>query len=128
MIKKIILGLSLIFSMGAFAQQPPSTFYYKAKFEGVSTPEKATEVMNAMKTVFRATSTFNESTGLVEFNSKMSINQSVFNHLMVGEGYTVESFEKVEVKESAPVAVPATSKPTKQVNTTTATGTKTPGK
>jgi len=126
--KKIYFLLALFFSVTAFSQQAASTFNYKAKFESVSTPEKATEVMNVMKTVFKTTSTYNESTGLVEFTSKMSINQSVFNHLMAGEGFPVESFEKQEVKEPVPVTVPATSEPVKQASTTTAAGTKTPGK
>jgi hypothetical protein len=97
--KKFFSLILLFLSIAAFAQDNNSTFYYKTKFEGVNTSEKATEVMGIMKTVFKTNSTYNESTGNIEFNSKMSINQTGFSRLMSGEGYQVESFEKTEVKE-----------------------------
>ncbi|HXB39701.1 MAG TPA: hypothetical protein VNZ49_04115 [Bacteroidia bacterium] len=102
--KKFFSLFLLFLSSVAFAQDNNSTFYYKAKFEGVNTSEKATEVMSIMKTVFKTNSTYNESTGDIEFSSKMSINQTGFSRLMSGEGYQVESFEKTEVKEEIKTA------------------------
>jgi hypothetical protein len=97
--KRFFIFIFLLFiTCAVFSQAQSSTFLYKAKFEGVNTPEKAAEVMKTLKTVFKTNSTFNESTGLIEFSSNMSINQTAFNHLMAGEGYQLESFEKQEVK------------------------------
>lgn len=99
--KKLFFFISLLITIPVFAQAQSSTFNYKAKFEGVNTAEKAAEVMKTLKTVFKTNSTFNESSGFIEFSSGMSINQTAFSHLMSGEGYQLESFEKQEVKPDA---------------------------
>ena len=99
-LKKIVLFASLVFSLSSFAQgDQASSFNYKAKFEGVSDATKATPIINAMKMVFKTQATYNESNEMIEFNSKMSISQTVFNNMMSGEGFQVESFEKHEVKQ-----------------------------
>ena len=106
--KKLIAIVFLFVSAISFAQAPASTFYYKAKFEGVNDAKKAEEVSKTMKTVFKTTANYNESTDVFEWNSKMSINQTAFSHLMTGEGYTVELFEKTEVKAEVPAEVKTT--------------------
>lgn len=127
--KKIITLLAVFFSVSLFAQAPASsTFNYKAKFEGVNTPEKAQEVVNTMKTVYRTTAIYNESSGEFDFSSTMSINQTAFNRMMSGEGYIIESFEKTEVKAAVPVTAPTTTEPKKEATTSATTNGKSSGK
>ena len=94
--------VSMIFSLTAFSQ---SEYNYKAKFEGVSDAAKAAPVITSLKMVFKTPATFNEATNQIEFNSKMSISQTVFNNMMSGEGFLVESFERHEAQAAAPVEV-----------------------
>jgi hypothetical protein len=104
--KKIFLLASFAFSLTVFSQnEQVSSFNYKAKFEGVHDATKATPIINAMKMVFKTPATYNEATEMIEFNSKMSISQTVFNNMMSGEGFQVESFEKHEVKQEPVVEV-----------------------
>jgi hypothetical protein len=110
--KKLALIISLALSGSIFSQNEGSLFNYKAKFEGVNDATKATPIINAMKMVFKTNAAFNEASGKVEFASKMSISQTVFNNMMSGEGFQVESFERQEVKAETPA--PA------QTNTVTA--------
>ncbi len=112
--KKFLSLLILFCAVAAFSQTPASTFNYKTKFEGVNNTEKATEVMNVMKTVFKTNSTYNESTGNIEFNSTMSINQTGFSRLMSGEGYQVETFEKTEIKQEVKTTTATTPPPVKK--------------
>ena len=103
--KKIFLFASLAISITVFSQ---SEYNYKAKFEGANDATKAAPIIKSLKMVFNTPATFNESSGVVEFKSKMSISQTVFNNMMSGEGYQVESFERQEIKNetaSAPVEV-----------------------
>ncbi len=58
-----------------------------------------------MKMVFKTAASFNESTNMIEFSSKMSISKTVFNNMMSGEGFQVESFERREIKSEAPVEI-----------------------
>lgn len=103
--KKIILFASLAFGFTAFSQ---SEYNYKAKFEGANDATKAAPIIKSLKMVFNTPAAYNESSGKIEFSSKMSISQTVFNNMMSGEGYQVESFEKQEVKAEAPVEVKKT--------------------
>jgi len=126
--KKIFFLLSALFSLTLFSQNNSSSFNYKAKFGGITDTEKASGVMSALKTVFKTDSHFNESTGFVEFNSKMSINQNAFHHLMAGEGYELESFEKQEVKEApAAEAAPVVTEPAKKKDAPSTVTVKAPG-
>lgn len=105
--KKIILTASIALTtiLSAKAQ---SEYNYKAKFEGVTDATKATQVMNSVNMIFKSNALFNESSSAIEFNSKMSISQTVFNNMMMNEGYKVESFERKELKNetvSAPVEI-----------------------
>jgi hypothetical protein len=114
--RKLFLFAAMTFGLTAFSQGE-STFNYKAKFEGVHDATKAAPILTAMKTVFKTAATYNEGTEMVEFTSKMSISKTVFNNMMSGEGFPVESFDRQEVKaEVAPpvqkVAVDTSSKTT----------------
>jgi hypothetical protein len=117
-LKKIFLFALFVIGLSAFSQnEQASSFNYKAKFEGVSDATKATPIINAMKMVFKTQATYNESTELIEFSSKMSISQTVFNNMMSGEGYQVESFERREVKQEAvPEAKKAAADTAKTIN------------
>ena len=98
------LFIVLISNLSIFSQgEPNSTFNYKTKFEGVSDASKAAPIITAMKMVFKTPAIFNETTGLIEFTSKMSISQTVFNHMMAGEGFQMESFERQEIKQESSI-------------------------
>ncbi|MGZ3864320.1 MAG: hypothetical protein ACXVPN_04045 [Bacteroidia bacterium] len=107
--KKIVLTVSI--AMAALAGKGQSEYIYKAKFEGVTDAAKATPVMNSVNMIFKSNALFNEANEAIEFNSKMSISQTVFNNMMMNEGYKVESFEKKELKTEAAV-VPVETKKT----------------
>lgn len=124
--KKVILTVSIALA-SVFSVKAQSEYNYKAKFEGVTDATKATPVINSLKTVFKTPASFNESTQLIEFNSKMSISQTVFNNMMMGEGYQVESFSKQEVKTevaAAPVEVKKASIDSSALKTSVATAKK----
>ncbi len=124
--KKLLSLFAIFITLNAFSQAgTTSTFFYKAKFEGVTDAEKAQGVINSLKTVFKTNSTYNESTGEIEFSSTMSINQTGFNRLMSGEGYQMATFDKKEVKSDAPVTTQVTSEPAKK-EPTTSVGSKNP--
>jgi len=96
----------LISNLYIFSQnEQGSTFNYKTKFEGVSDATKAAPIITAMKMVFKTPAIFNEATNMIDFTSKMSISQTVFNHMMAGEGFQMESFERQEIKPEVPVEV-----------------------
>ncbi|MGZ3942736.1 MAG: hypothetical protein ACXVOH_11970, partial [Bacteroidia bacterium] len=97
--KKVILTASI--ALAFFTGKAQSEYNYKAKFEGVNDAAKATPVMNSVNMIFKSTASYNESTEAIEFNSKMRISQTVFNNMMMNEGYKVESFEKNELKSEA---------------------------
>lgn len=100
--RKFFLFWLLILNLVAFSQ---SEYSYKAKFEKVNDATKAAQIIKAMKMVFKTDAVYNESNSLIEFNSKMSISQTVFNNMMSGEGFAVESFERHEIKAETTVEV-----------------------
>ena len=104
--KNILSIILLVINFFAFSQgNPASTFNYKAKFEGVNDATKVAPIITSMKMVFKTAASFNESTNMIEFSSKMSISKTVFNNMMSGEGFQVESFERREIKSEAPVEI-----------------------
>ena len=121
--RKLFLFTALAFGLTVFSQSE-STFNYKAKFEGATDATKAAPIVAAMKTVFKTAATFNEGTGLVEFTSKMSISKTVFNNMMSGEGFQVESFDRQEVKQEVVQEVKKTPVDTSSKATATTTAIK----
>ncbi len=95
-----------ISTLTAFSQnEPGSIFNYKATFEGVHDATKAAPIITALKMVFKTPATFNDATSMIEFSSKMSISQTVFNHMMAGEGFQMETFERQEIKPEVPIEI-----------------------
>lgn len=104
--KKAFLFLFFISTLTVFSQnEPGSIFNYKATFEGVRDATKAAPIITALKMVFKTPATFNDATSMIEFSSKMSISQTVFNHMMAGEGFQMETFERQEIKPEVPLEI-----------------------
>lgn len=85
-------------SLSVFSQTP--LYSYQIKLQGVTDSVAAVGVADLMKDVFRVKADYNNATGLFDFSSPMSINETGFEYQMRDEGYRVTIFEKKEfIKE-----------------------------